>query len=163
MADPRDAMRRAHAADGPYRVPQPAQPSHGPASPDYVILKSSTSAHGGSSPTSLRVECALHSGETIIPNHGFRVLCCCLLLVAATQVLGSESSTLKQLFDDYNEAYLQLHPENATLRGDNRYNDRLGDNISDDFLRRDEALQRDALARLLRIDRAALEIGRAHV
>ncbi|HET6603660.1 MAG TPA: DUF885 domain-containing protein [Xanthomonadaceae bacterium] len=65
------------------------------------------------------------------------------------------SVALHQLFQDEWERGLRENPENASYRGDKRYNDRWTD-LSLDTLRARQAADREVLKRLHAIDRAAL-------
>jgi uncharacterized protein (DUF885 family) len=69
---------------------------------------------------------------------------------------ATESQRLNALFDDYFERQLELDPLLATSIGDPRYNDRFEVSISAQWRARAERVERDALARLLAIDRNRL-------
>jgi uncharacterized protein (DUF885 family) len=69
---------------------------------------------------------------------------------------ATEAQQLAQLFDDYFESQLELDPLLATSIGDPRYNDRFEVTISPQWRARAERVERDALARLLAIDRSQL-------
>jgi uncharacterized protein (DUF885 family) len=75
---------------------------------------------------------------------------------AGAERAQEESRRLHALFDDYFEEYLRQNPLLATSIGDPRYNDRFVVSISPAAIAADEKLQRESLARLLQIDRAAL-------
>lgn len=62
---------------------------------------------------------------------------------------------LLSLFDEEWEYGLRTNPEWATVLGDNRYNDRLGDN-SPDFFRADVEQKRKFLARFEAVDPTGL-------
>ncbi len=79
-----------------------------------------------------------------------------LLCLAATARAAAPGDALTPIFEAYDEASLELSPLLATLRGDRRYDDQLGDGISEAWLARDEALVRDCLARLDAVDRDRL-------
>ena len=74
-------------------------------------------------------------------------------------VTGDEPSAAAQLqsvVSEYDEKWLQLNPLFATLRGDHRYNDRLGDFITQEYLADRETLVREVLKRLQAIDATKL-------
>lgn len=83
-----------------------------------------------------------------------RSLLLLLCLVAPGAIAGSEP--LAALFADYDTAYLELNPHDATSRGDRRFDDQLEDGISPAYLARESAVVKDYLARLDAIDRASL-------
>ena len=68
---------------------------------------------------------------------------------------ATASKALHQLFEDEWERGLRENPENASYRGDKRYNDRWTD-LSLDALQARQAADRQALQRLRAIDREAL-------
>ena len=68
----------------------------------------------------------------------------------------AEAQRLHALFDEYFEQQLELHPLLATSIGDPRYNDRFEVSIAPEWRARAERVERDALARLVAIDRAQL-------
>jgi uncharacterized protein (DUF885 family) len=68
----------------------------------------------------------------------------------------SEGEKLAQLFRDSDEGSLRRNPVSAIFRGDMRYADRLGDNISDAYFAAEKDAAQQDLAALGRIDRAAL-------
>lgn len=74
----------------------------------------------------------------------------------AAAPVATESQRLSALFDDYFERQLELDPLLATSIGDPRYNDRFEVSISAQWRARAERVERDALARLLAIDRNRL-------
>ncbi|MEM9055880.1 MAG: DUF885 domain-containing protein [Pseudomonadota bacterium] len=67
------------------------------------------------------------------------------------------SAALTALFDDWFEASLELNPLLATSIGDARYNDRFPNFLGPDYRRRQEAVEREYLARIRTIDRDRLE------
>ncbi len=67
-----------------------------------------------------------------------------------------DAEGLTQLVEDYWEEYLALNPISATLFGDNRYNDRLENNIGPQYLADSLALEREYLKKLETIDPAGL-------
>ncbi|CAH1001727.1 hypothetical protein LEM8419_02633 [Neolewinella maritima] len=97
-----------------------------------------------------------------------RVLLCLLALV----LLGCQSdstdpspaaaadddatTTFRQLLADYQEGRLQLNPLEATFLGDDRYNDRLPNMLSQDYREESRTFYQDYLAKLLRTDRSSL-------
>lgn len=72
---------------------------------------------------------------------------------------GSEraSAALAALVDEYFERNLELNPLSATSIGDDRYDDRLANWVSPDYIAESEALDREFLERLLAIDQDRLE------
>jgi uncharacterized protein (DUF885 family) len=66
-------------------------------------------------------------------------------------------AALWQLFRESDEAQLRRNPLFALFRGDMRYADQLGDNITDAYFAAERAAAEEELARLARIDRAALD------
>jgi uncharacterized protein (DUF885 family) len=69
---------------------------------------------------------------------------------------ATAAQRLAALVDDYFERQLELNPLLATSIGDPRYNDRFEVSISPQWRARAERVERDALARLLAIDRSQL-------
>ncbi len=63
---------------------------------------------------------------------------------------------LHQLFEEYFEDYLELHPTFATFIGDNRYNDRYANDIGPEWLAAAQALELAVLDRLDAIDATLL-------
>ncbi|HVE65036.1 MAG TPA: DUF885 family protein, partial [Thermoanaerobaculia bacterium] len=74
---------------------------------------------------------------------------------AAASRSGAASKNLEKFFEEEWEWGLKEYPERATYLGDPRYNDRLTD-LSLEALERRNRRQHDVLARLKKIDRAAL-------
>ncbi len=74
----------------------------------------------------------------------------------ATDVV-EPSDALSALFDEHFERNLELNPVSATFIGDNRYNDRMANFVSADYLAASDALDREFLQRLLEIDRDQLD------
>ncbi len=75
---------------------------------------------------------------------------------------GAESEqtptqALDALVEDYYEKYLELNPLVATANGDMRFNDRLPNTLSEQWLADLLALEQDALARVVVVDPAALD------
>jgi uncharacterized protein (DUF885 family) len=66
-------------------------------------------------------------------------------------------AALLQLFRESDEAQLRRNPLFALFRGDMRYADQLGDNITDAYFAAERAAAEEELARLAQIDRAALD------
>ncbi|HEX7375176.1 MAG TPA: DUF885 domain-containing protein, partial [Steroidobacteraceae bacterium] len=90
-----------------------------------------------------------------------------LVVFAAPQQLGAApaaapaaaepaAARLQRVVDDYFEELLKLNPILATSIGDPRYNDRYVVSIAPDVRAADERLERDFLARIGTVDRAAL-------
>lgn len=76
---------------------------------------------------------------------------------AATSATGEagpvdNAALLDELFEAYFEEILELNPLYATFIGDNRYNDRLANSLSPEYLETSRALERKYLAALLAID-----------
>ena len=69
----------------------------------------------------------------------------------------SASATLAALVEEYFERNLELNPLLATMIGDDRYDDRLANFISPEYIAQSEALDTEFLERLLAIDESALE------
>jgi uncharacterized protein (DUF885 family) len=67
------------------------------------------------------------------------------------------AASLHQLFDEHFEHTLEMNPTYATMTGDDRYNDRLANSTSAEYRAAAEALDREYLERLLKIDRDALD------
>jgi uncharacterized protein (DUF885 family) len=74
-------------------------------------------------------------------------------------VAGAQAATqvLDLLVEDYYEQYLKLNPLAATASGDMRFNDRLPNTLSEQWLADWLALEQDALARVTAIDPASLD------
>ena len=70
---------------------------------------------------------------------------------------ASASSTLHALFDEHFERNLELNPLSATFIGDYRYNDRLANSNSPEYIAEATAIDEEFLARLLEIDREQLD------
>ena len=79
-----------------------------------------------------------------------------LLLWLAAPAAFAGSAPLAALFADYDTAYLELNPHDATSRGDARFDDRLEDGISPAYLGRESKVVGTFLARLDAIDRNTL-------
>lgn len=80
---------------------------------------------------------------------------------AATSATGEagpvdNAALLDELFEAYFEEILELNPLDATFIGDNRYNDRLANSLSPEYLETSRALERKYLAALLAIDNGDL-------
>src|ERR1044071_6343088 len=69
----------------------------------------------------------------------------------------SAHDRLFQLFKDSDEASLKRNPLNALFRGDQRYADRLGDNITDAYFAGERAAAESDLANLHAIPRDQLD------
>ncbi len=68
------------------------------------------------------------------------------------------AAQLKQLFLDSDEAYLKRNPIQALYRGDMRYADRIGDNVSDAYYQGELKAAKSDLKRLKAVKRAALGV-----
>lgn len=68
----------------------------------------------------------------------------------------TDSQTLVALLNDFNEAFLRMHPRVATSLGDNRYNDRFENNISVAHRTRYASMLREFQARAAKIQRDRL-------
>ena len=88
-----------------------------------------------------------------------------LLVIATAETLitsgvhateAGAAASLKQLFEESNEATLRRNPFTALERGDLRYADRLGYDLSDAYFSEERSANRSDLDRLHRIDRTAL-------
>ena len=69
---------------------------------------------------------------------------------------NQESRRLNDLFERYFEEYLELHPVSATYIGDNRYNDRIANDLGPEWRARWHAVNERYLAEVRRIDPATL-------
>ncbi len=78
---------------------------------------------------------------------------------AAEEVAGRTAARaqLAQLFRDSDEAQLRRNPLSALFRGDMRYADQLGDNITDAYFAGERDAAQEELVALGRIDRATLD------
>jgi uncharacterized protein (DUF885 family) len=65
-------------------------------------------------------------------------------------------ATPSDLFANYHEERLKLYPLEATMAGDNRYNDQLPNNLTEQFRNSERAFYQKYLAALKGIDRQAL-------
>ncbi len=72
----------------------------------------------------------------------------------APQINASEA--LQVLFDEHFERNLELNPLSATFIGDYRYNDRMANTNSPEYIAEATAMDEEFLARLLKIDREQL-------
>ena len=75
---------------------------------------------------------------------------------ATAEAPNPAHDALWQLFRDSDEASMRRNPLGALFRGDMRYADQLGDNITDAYFNGERAAAEADLAALQRIDRAAL-------
>ncbi len=66
------------------------------------------------------------------------------------------TEALHALFDEQFERNLELNPLNATFIGDYRYNDRMANSNSPEYIARSTSMDEEFLARLLEIDREQL-------
>ncbi len=71
---------------------------------------------------------------------------------------SSEAVALKALFEQSDEASLKRNPLSALFRGDMRYADQLGDNITDAYFDGERKAAESDLSRLAKINRAALSV-----
>ena len=76
---------------------------------------------------------------------------------AVTEQVVDASAQLATLFDEHFERNLELNPLSATAIGDDRYDDRMSISMSQEYRDADKQLDEEFLARLLGIDRAALD------
>ncbi|MEH6758021.1 MAG: DUF885 domain-containing protein [Parasphingorhabdus sp.] len=70
----------------------------------------------------------------------------------------TEGERMKQLFAQSDEDSLQRNPIGALFRGDERYADRFGDYISDEYFAAERAAEEKELAALMTIDRNKLGV-----
>lgn len=93
----------------------------------------------------------------MIRNIGFLTFILLTATAALAQVLSASDSATKlhALFSEDWQWGLEQYPENATLLGDNRYNDRLTD-FSFEAIDRRKAHEREMLDRIQKIDRLQL-------
>jgi uncharacterized protein (DUF885 family) len=75
---------------------------------------------------------------------------------ATTAAAETEHDRLFRLFRESDEASLARNPLSALFRGDLRYADRLGDNITDEYFAKERAASEADLAALRAIDRSKL-------
>ncbi|MCG6873094.1 MAG: DUF885 domain-containing protein [Gammaproteobacteria bacterium] len=80
----------------------------------------------------------------------------CALLSPAIAAPGDAAQRLNQLLEAYYDEFLELNPIDATLIGDNRFNDRFSVGISEEDLARGKALDTKYLKALEEIDAGAL-------
>ena len=76
---------------------------------------------------------------------------------SVTEADEATTATFDTLLASYQEGRLQLNPLEATFLGDNRYNDRLPNMLSEEYREESRAFHQDYLARLRQIDRDALD------
>lgn len=76
--------------------------------------------------------------------------------VASAPTSSPAAGQLHQLFEDYREANFHLNPIEAMYQGDMRFNHRLGEGLSDDYIARSLALESETLEQLAAIDRSRL-------
>ena len=88
-----------------------------------------------------------------------KIVAIAILCLAATaaHAAPNEDSKFEAIVNDYVEALLKTHPENATELGDHRYDDRL-DDYSRAGIERDVKFARDTLAELAKVNRAKLRV-----
>ena len=75
---------------------------------------------------------------------------------AAIDPAGENNGELHALFDEYREANFELNPIRAMFEGDYRFNDRFGDDLSEQYLRDSLALEQEFLDKLRAIDHRQL-------
>jgi len=75
---------------------------------------------------------------------------------AADAVVVDSGAALHALFDEQFERDLEMNPVSATFIGDYRYNDRMANSNSPEYMAMATAMDDEFLARLLEIDRAQL-------
>ena len=68
------------------------------------------------------------------------------------QQAGEASAELSALVEEYFERQLELNPLSATAIGDERFNDRMANNIGPEYRERSTALNREYLERVLALD-----------
>ena len=78
------------------------------------------------------------------------------LQAAPEAAKANPAAELKKLFADSDEDNLRRNPTSALFRGDLRYADRLGDSITDAYFEGERLAAVNELARLAKINRAAL-------
>jgi uncharacterized protein (DUF885 family) len=87
-------------------------------------------------------------------------LCLCLLLsscqLSNRNVTGEDNKELAALLDNYYEERLQFYPIEATINGDERYNDRLLIDFTDEHRSRLRTFYKEQLTYLTRFDRENL-------
>lgn len=87
-------------------------------------------------------------------------LCLCLLLsscqLSNRNVTGEDNKELAALLDNYYEERLQFYPIEATINGDERYNDRLLIDFTDEHRSRLRSFYKNQLTYLTRFDRENL-------
>ncbi len=66
----------------------------------------------------------------------------------AAATTETETGKLNALFEDYDEAFLELNPLNATFRGDYRFNDRLENTLTDEYFEKSRYLSSSFLDRV---------------
>ena len=74
---------------------------------------------------------------------------------AATESVDA-GAQMHALFDEHFERDLEMNPLNATFIGDDRYNDRLANSNSPEYMAAAQAMDEEFLQRLLEIDRGEL-------
>lgn len=67
-------------------------------------------------------------------------------------IMSSATSELDSIASNYYEEYLKFYPLEATSQGDDRYNDMLPDNLSQDFIKKEIAFYNSVHNRLKSID-----------
>ena len=82
------------------------------------------------------------------------------VVAAPVETAASAHDRLFKLFKDSDEANLKRNPLNALFRGDMRYADQLGDDITDEYYAAERAAGEAELAALRTIDRNVLNADR---
>jgi uncharacterized protein (DUF885 family) len=77
-------------------------------------------------------------------------------IAGASETPASTPANLSRLFSDYYEERLKLYPMEATQAGDDRYNDQLPNNLTEEFRAAETAFYQKTLAALRQIDRKPL-------
>jgi uncharacterized protein (DUF885 family) len=76
-----------------------------------------------------------------------------------TTTASGPNKELARFFEEYYEERLKLFPLEATQQGDNRYNDQLPNDMSQEFRERSKKFYSDNLARINTFDRSSLSEG----
>ena len=84
------------------------------------------------------------------------VLLIAMKLFTASAELSRDTAPDEKLFADYYEERLRLYPMEATYAGDNRYNDQLPNNLTEEFRASEKAFYQKYLSALKGVDRQRL-------
>jgi uncharacterized protein (DUF885 family) len=79
--------------------------------------------------------------------------------MTTTSTATGPNKELAHFFEEYYEERLKLFPLEATQQGDNRYNDQLPNDMSQEFIGRSKKFYSDNLARINTFDRNSLSEG----